>query len=298
MADLAGIEVFVKVVELAGISAAARATGLAKSSVSREIARLEARLGVRLLQRSTRALKLTEAGAEYYARCVAIVAEAQAAERAVSQAARAPRGLLRVTATVGFGTHYLAPLVIEYMAAHPEVRLELHLLDRRVNLIEEGFDLAIRMGALEDSTLTARRLGTVERALCAHPDYLARRGVPRLPEDLRRHACLSIDAEQRQWTLGGTTVTVPWHLACNHVEVVREAALAGAGLALLPRFLVAADLAAGRLVQVLPGARPKPTTFYALYPYGRQLPLSARLFLDMLLRRFGPDAPLRLPQQR
>lgn len=290
MADLAGIGVFVKVVELASMSAAARATGVAKSSVSREVSRLEARLGVRLLQRSTRALTLTEAGAEYYARCAAIVAEAEAAGRAVSQAAQAPRGLLRVTATVGFGARYLGPLVAEYMAAHPDVRVELRLLDRRVNLIREGFDLAVRMGALEDSTLVARRLGTVERVLCAHPHYLARRGVPQRPEDLRRHVCLSIDAEQRQWTLGGATVTVPWHLACNQVEVVREAALAGVGLALLPRFLVADDLAAGRLVQALPGARPKPATFYALYAYGRQLPSSARLFLDLLLKRFSPKA--------
>ena len=291
MADLAGIEVFVKVVELAGISAAARAAGLAKSSVSREIARLEARLGVRLLQRNTRALKLTEAGAEYYARCAVIVAEAEAAERAVSQVAQAPRGLLRVTATVGFGARYLAPLMVDYMAAYPDVRVELQLLDRRGNLIEEGFDLAGRRGTLEDSALIARRLGTIERVLCAHPGYLARRGAPQLPEDLRRHACLSVDAEQRHWTLGGTTVTVPWYLACNQVEVVREAALAGAGLALLPRFLVADDLAAGRLVQALAGARPEPATFYALHPYGKQLPLSARLFMDTLLKRFGPDAP-------
>ena len=289
MADLAGINVFVKVVELAGISAAARAMGLPKSSVSREIARLETRLGVRLLQRNTRTVKLTEAGAEYYARCAGIVADAEAAERAVSQAAQAPRGLLRVTATVGFGTRYLAPLVVEYMTAHPEIRVELRLLDRRVNLIEEGFDLAVRMGALEDSTLIARRLGAIERVLCVHPDYLARRGVPSCPDDLRRHACLSIDPGQRHWTLGETTVAVPWHLACNQVEFVREAALAGLGLALLPRFLVASDLAANRLIPVLPDARPEPATFYALYPYGRQLPLATRLFLDQLLERFGRE---------
>ncbi len=204
MAGLDGIEMFVKVVELAGMSAAARATGVAKSSVSREIARLEARLGVRLLQRSTRAIKLTQAGAEYYARCVAIIAEAEAAERAVSQVVQAPRGLLRITATVGFGARYLAPLVAEYMAAYPDVRVELRLLDRRVNLIEEGFDLAIRMGALEDFDLDCppARCG---RARALRPPGLYRttrrasasRRPPAAYLSLHRYRAASVDAGRK-----------------------------------------------------------------------------------------------------
>lgn len=305
---LTGLLVFAAVAEAHGFSAAARALGLSKSAVSKQVSRLEAAVGARLLQRSTRRLALTEAGAALLARGRNVLAELEAAEADLGQLAGAPRGRLRVSAPMSFAQRHLAPALPEWLAAHPGLELELDLTDRAVDLIGEGFDCAVRIGRLADSSLVARRLAPARRVACAAPAYLARHGAPRSPAALRGHACLDYTylAEPGGWpfTVARRTRRVAVHgpLRSNNGEVLRDAALAGLGIVLLPTFLVGDDLRAGRLRPLLIEYECWDAGVYAVYPPTRQMPPKLRAFVDFLAARCGPqppwDAALPRPRRR
>ncbi len=292
-ADLNQMLVFDAVVREGGFTAAARALDQPKSTVSKRVAELEARLGVRLLHRSTRRVRLTEEGAAYHERCRRIVHEAEDADRAVQDSAGAPRGLVRLTApaaTAGF----LSPIAAHFLRAHPGVSLEIQLLDRRVDLIQEGFDLAIRAGPMRDSSLVARRLGTSERCLVASPAYLAARGAPRHPRDLRRHECIRTEAGAVAWRFerGRRKLAVPvaGRYVASSGQLARDGALAGLGIASVPRFVAAPDLAAGRLAAVLPDWPLRRGELHLLYPSGRQLSPRVRALIDLIAGWFQQRA--------
>jgi DNA-binding transcriptional LysR family regulator len=295
---------FVRVVEARTFTQAAERLGWSKSVVSRRIAELEERLGVRLLNRSTRRLSLTEAGQAYYERCARILADVDETEEAVSSLHAAPRGLLRVNAPMTFGMLHLAPAISAFMDRYPEMEIDLVLNDRFVDLIDEGFDLALRIGNLADSALIARKLAPCLRVACASPGYLARRGVPADPAALAGHDTLlySNIANADQWRLTDRegfehAVRVKSRLRVNNGDVLREAAAAGLGITLLPTFIVAEAIAEGRLKAILCDYRPLPTAVHAVYPHNRHLSTKVRAFVDFLAERFGPppywDEPLK-----
>ena len=272
---------FAAVVREGGFSAAARRLGLTRQGVSEAVARLEASLGVRLLERTTRTVRVTEAGSGYAARCAAIGAQIEEANAAARERQAAPVGRLRVTAPVLFGRRFLAPLVSRFLRRHPAVQVELVLADRRVDLIEEGFDLAIRAGELEDSGLAARRIGA-SRVMCvASPELLAGRPPPTV-DDLAAWPCVTT-REHERWSFGERAVVVTPALWVNDLEVACDAAIAGAGLVRLPRFLCADALADGRLVEVLAGDAPVVRGVYVVWPSRAFLPARVRLFIDALV---------------
>jgi DNA-binding transcriptional LysR family regulator len=295
MAEPADIEVFVRVADAGSFTQAAAALGISKSHASRVVSELEDRLGARLLQRTTRKVGLTEVGAVFRDRCRRILEELHDAETAVAEQQTTPRGLLRVTLPIRFGVEYIAPAAADFAAAHEELAVELVHEDRRVDLVEEGYDLAIRIGALSESTLVARKLGPTYGMLCASPQYLARRGVPARPEDLRRHDCMlyTFQAGARVWTLRGPrgepSVPVAGRFSSNNGESLQAAARSHLGIAFLPDFFVAEDLRAGRLVRVLPEWG-RESAVWALYPHSRHLSAKVRQFVDFLARRFA-DPP-------
>lgn len=290
--DLNALRVFAKVVEAGSFVGAARELDLPKSTVSRRVAALEARLGARLLQRTTRKLSLTDAGRAYYEHAARALAEVDAAERAVTQLAEVPRGKLRVTTPLNFG--FLAPIVADFAIRYPEVEVELVGTDRVIDLIEEGFDLAIRAGKLRDGSLVGRRIGALERYLVASPGYVKRHGRPKQPEDLRDHECLIFggSSDGATWKLvrGGQTrtVRVTGRLVVNDFEFLDEAARRGLGLALLPVHRCADDLRDGTLVRVLPDWCAPGQPLSAVYPSARHLAPKVRAFLDHLGARMTP----------
>lgn len=294
MEDLSAMAVFARVVEMESFSGAARALGLSKSAVSKRVGRLEDRMGLRLLNRTTRRLSLTEAGAAFYEGCRRVVAEAEAAERAVTRLASAPRGRLKVNAPMSFGVRHLAPALPDFMARYPELNVDLTLNDRVVDLVEEGFDLAIRIARLAESSLIARRLAPNRLVLCAAPSYLAAHGAPRAVEDLKDHACLlySYQTAGDAWRLcgpgGERRLAVTGRLRINNGDALLAAALGGLGVALLPCFICGQDLRAGRLIQVLPAwSGPADTAIAAVYPASRNLSPKVRVFVDFLTERFS-----------
>lgn len=293
---LDSMALFARVVEAGGFSAAARELGLSKGSVSKRVAGLEDRLGVRLLNRTTRRLSLSEAGEAFYAGCRRMVSEAEAAERAVTHLAAAPRGTLRVNAPMSFGQMHLAPALSAFLERYPEVAVDLTLDDREVNLVQDGFDVGVRIKTLRDSSLVARRLAPSRALISAAPSYLAAHGAPARPEDLTRHACLlySYQPEPGVWTLrrpdAERRVRVSGRLRANNGEALREAAVAGFGLALLPSFLIGEEVRAGRLTPVLRDWAVGPqVAIHAIYPAGRNLSPKVRVFVDFLAERFGPE---------
>jgi DNA-binding transcriptional LysR family regulator len=292
--DLNEIVVFARVVETRSFTAAAAQLGLPKSTVSRKVAQLEERLGVRLLQRTTRKLNLTEVGQAYYERCARIVADISAAEQLVTEMQTAPRGLLRVTAPIDFGTVYLGRVLADFIAANPDITVELDLSDRVVDLIEDGVDLAIRMGPLAESSLVARKLGAVALRLYAAPSYLARRGTPAKLAELADHDTVQfVPAPRLQtWGLrgpdGDVEITPGARVVSNNLFVVRDAAVAGAGIALLSELAVGDDLAAGRLVEVLPAWSIPESEVFAVYPSTRNLSPKVRVFLEFLVGWLTP----------
>jgi DNA-binding transcriptional LysR family regulator len=292
--DLNEIVVFARVVETRSFTAAAQQLGLPKSTVSRKVAQLEERLGVRLLQRTTRKLNLTEVGQAYYERCARIVQDIAAAEQVVTDMQTAPRGLLRLTAPVDLGSTYLGALVAEFLLAYPEIQIELDLADRVIDLIEEGVDLGIRFGPLTESTLIARKLGVMQMRLYASPAYLARRGTPTAPAQLGDHDTLLFAPSARviPWSLHGPDglVEVPQHgrLISNGILGLRDAARAGAGITLLPEFVIGDDLATGRLAVVLPAWSMTRSELFAVYPSTRNLSPKVRAFLEFVIARMSP----------
>jgi DNA-binding transcriptional LysR family regulator len=259
MDRLASMSVFVKVVAHQSFADAAREMGLSRAGVSKHVAALEQSLGARLLNRNTRRLHLAEVGAVVHERYARILEEIDEVERNAGALQTNPRGVLRITAPVSFGIPHLAPAIAEYAARYPDVAIDIVLNDRTVDLIEEGFDVAVRIGRLVDSTLVARRIATIRFALCAAPAYLQRRGVPRRPADLNGHDCLEYSYRQtgNEWHFTGPdgtreSVRVDCRLKANNPQILHTAALNGAGIEFNPTFVVGADIAAGRLVTLLP----------------------------------------------
>ncbi len=294
--QLDAMALFARVVEAGGFSAAARELGLSKASVSKRIARLEDRLGVRLLNRTTRRLSLSEAGGAFYAGCRRMMGEAEAAEQAVTHLAAAPRGTLRVNAPMSFGQLHLAPALNAFLERYPELAVDLVLDDREANLVQDGFDVGVRIKPLRDSSLIARRLTQSRALLCAAPSYLAAHGAPDRPEDLTRHACLlySYQSEPGVWVLRGPEgeqrVRVSGRLRANNGEALREAAAAGFGITLMPSFIIGDDIRQGRLQPVLRDwAAGNPIAIHAIYPASRNLSPKVRAFVDFLAERFGPE---------
>jgi len=287
----AGLAAFVRTIETGSFSEAARLLGASPSAVSKSVARLEARLGVRLIQRSTRTLALTAEGALYFERVAPLIQALADAE----QALRTPddvSGLLRVAAPSDLGRTVFAGWAERFARAHPRLKLELGIADRQVDLIREGYDVAIRVGALLDNRLTARRLTTLQPVLVAAPAYLARRGQPAERADLAEHACLRYltPAGPFPWTWADGSSLVPdGPFDTNDGVVLRQAALAGAGIAQLARIAVADDLAAGRLDIVLPHLPMPGLEVHALHAYGRQAPQRVRLFTAFLQQQFAAD---------
>lgn len=305
MADsLHEMTIFSRVVASGSLSAAAREVGLSPAMVSRRLAALEARLGVRLVNRTTRSLSLTEEGAAYHEACARILAEIDEANGLASAGRAEPRGVLKVTMPASFGHKHVAPLIPSFAARYPKVQLALRLSDRRINLIEEGFDVAIRIEELADSSLAARKLAPNRRVVCASPAYLRRHGTPRTPADLARHDCLVANWEQgfaMTWDYKGPdgrpgAVRVAGRYACDNWEVLREWALAGLGVALKSTWDVRAHLEDGSLVPLFPGYTfDTDVAIYAVYPHRRYLPAKTRVFIDFLVDSFGPEPYWDLP---
>lgn len=297
MDSLTGMAIFARVVDTRSFTAAAAALGLSKSAVSKQVARLEDRLGARLLNRTTRRLSLTEVGAAFYERCARILAEVEDAELAVGRLQDAPRGRLRVNAPMSFGQLHLAPAIADFLAAHPGMSIDLTLTDRIVDVVEEGYDVAIRISRLADSSLIARRLVPMRRVVCGSPAYFERHGVPRHPRDLRRHNCLlySYLPSADDWRFvgpeGPVAVRVAGTFKANNGDVLETAMLAGLGVALQPTFIAARDLQAGRLVAVMPDYVDESASVYAVYPHSRHLSAKVRAFIDFLAARFCPEPP-------
>jgi DNA-binding transcriptional LysR family regulator len=296
MDRLTGMAVFARVIEAGSFTAAAVQLGMSKSAVSKAVAALEDRLGARLLNRTTRRLALTEVGRAFYERCARIVAEAEEAELAVTHLQVAPRGTLRVNAPVSFGALHLGPALAGFLARYPELRVEVELSDRFVDLLEEGYDVALRIAAtLPDSSMIARRITVNESVVCASPAYWQRHGRPQAPQELARHACVTYayNPNPHEWPFVDAagrplTVRVDGPLHTNNGDAALHVALAGLAVVRLPRFICAPELAAGRLEAVLEDASPPPSGIYAIYPHSRHLSAKVRAFVDYLLERFGP----------
>ena len=297
MDNLAAMRVLVRVVETSGFSAAGRALGMATSSVSRRIGELEDLLGVRLLHRTTRKLSLTEAGAAYYERAQGIVRAVEEANLAVTQERAAPSGILRLTVPASVARRHLIPAVAAFQAQHPAVKVVMSVTDRMADLVDEGWDIAIRAGRLEDSSLIARKIGEGRRLVCASPDYLRRAGRPRRPIELSDHACLTFRSHpgSNLWRFrkGGTVseVRATGPFFADDGEALVAAACAGLGLVLLPVWLLGEELGRGRLEAVLGDYAPDPATtpLHAVYAPGPYVAPKVRAMIDFLIERFGAE---------
>jgi DNA-binding transcriptional LysR family regulator len=263
--------------------------------VAKHVRTIEERLGARLLHRTTRRQQLTEVGRLYYERCKKVLSEVELAEASAAELQASPRGLVRLVAPVSFGSHSLAPVLADYLARHPEVNVELTLDNRAPDLIKEGYELGIQIGEIEATGLVARRLRPYRRILAAAPGYLARHGQPEHPEQLNAHSCLGLSywRHHDHWHLLGPNdefckVTVTGRFSSNQGSALRNAALHGAGIVLQPEVLLADDVAAGRLVPVLPAWSYKPTPMYLIYAQDSRPTAKLRSVIDLLLKCFGP----------
>lgn len=293
MDRVTSMAVFVRSVEGGSLAAAARHFGLSHAMVSKHLRGLEQSLGVRLLTLTTRRLTLTEAGDNYFRRCVQILADIEDANREAMQLQAVPRGLLRVTAPVTFGEQHLAPALADFLARYPEIVLDVELTDRFSNLVDEGFDLALRIGRLPDSSLVARRLGASRMRTCAAPAYLARHGTPAHPSDLARHRCLYLNGVTTpgEWwyQVDGSrlTVRVDGPLRTNSMALACQAAREGAGIVFGPAFALAPWIATGDLVPVLADFDSGALDIHALYLSRRHMSKKLRLLIDFLAARFS-----------
>lgn len=293
MSDLVGAMItFAKVAEANGFSEAARRLGVSKSAVSKHVTRLEDHFGTRLLNRTTRRVSLTEAGLALYERCARIAEAVEEAEQAVSSHSDSPRGQLRVNAPVTFGLMHLAPAIPDFLAAYPDVTMDLTLNDRFVDVVDEGYDLAVRIAKLADSSLIAKKLAPAPRKILASPEYLARHGMPKEPADLAHHACLGYsnspgrDEWRVRWKGEVETIRIRSPLVVNNGDVLLSAALKGLGIVWIPTFMSYAHLRDGSLVHLLPDGDDHSLSVYALYPHSRHLSPKTRAFVDFLARRF------------
>ncbi|HEY1042477.1 MAG TPA: LysR family transcriptional regulator [Telluria sp.] len=293
MGQFRQISTFVEVVARGSLSAAARAEGIAPAMIGRRLDALEQRLGVKLLQRTTRKLALTDEGAAFLEDCKRILAEMQEAEAAVAERSARATGHLVISAPAGFGRQHVAPLLPSFLAEHRDVTANLNLNDRLVDMVGEGVDVAIRIASLEDSNLVGVKLSDNQRVVVASPAYLKRRGVPKTLEDLQRHNCLAISSEgsQRGWTFrdNGRNVTlkVAGNMQCNDGEVLHDWALAGKGLAWRSMWEVGAEIEAGKLRTVLDQYAAPGNDIYAVFAQRRHLPLRIRAFVEFLRRSYA-----------
>ncbi len=293
MLDLNDIVVFARVVEAGSFTAAARLLGMPKTTVSRRVAALERAVGVRLLQRTTRSLGVTDAGRLYYEQGSRALRLIDDAHQRLAEARAEPSGTIRVSAPVGFGSGFLTATVFDVLAAYPKARVELRLTDDKLNLVENGIDLAFRTGVLPDSTLIARRFGATRRILCASPDYLARRGVPAVPSDLADHDCVIAgpSVAGASWVLDGPqgqeTIMVSGRFAANEMQAVAAAALAGHGIAQLPDGIADPRVRDGRLRRVLPDYATPAGGLHAVYPSGQHLSPLVRAFIELAAARLA-----------
>jgi DNA-binding transcriptional LysR family regulator len=293
MDKLIAIRAFAKVVQSGSFSKAADELRLSRSAVSKYVIELEQELGVQLLHRTTRNASPTEHGQSYYQRCIAILADLDEADTDVGLLQTEPRGLLRVNAPMSFGTLHLGRALADFMERYPALRIELILTDQLINPVQDGFDITLRIAEMVSSSLIARKITAARRVVCAAPAYLERHGTPSHPKELRGHDCLNYGylATGNQWKLTGPDgdhwVQLPWRLCTNNAEVLRDAAVKGRGIALLPTFIVGADLQQGGLRTILPDFVAPEMTLHAIYSPTRQLAAKTRVFIDFLVERFS-----------
>jgi DNA-binding transcriptional LysR family regulator len=294
MDRMTGMSTFVKVVESGGFSAAARALEMSPSMVTTHVQALEERLGVRLLNRSTRKVSLTEVGRTYYERCLQILADADDADRVAQALQSSPRGTLRLNTAVAIPP-FLAPVIAEFVALYPDVTISMTMTDRMIDMVEEGFDLAVRNMSAPDSSLISRRVAAYRLVVVGAPGYLAARGTPKQPADLAQHNCLiySHAAWGNEWRFtgpdGGQSVPVSGNLLANSDNALRLAAVHGQGLVLVPSFLVMDEIRSGRLVPVLTEFLQTEHAINAIYPHRRHLSAKVRSFIDLLAKHFHED---------
>jgi DNA-binding transcriptional LysR family regulator len=296
---LKGITAFVQAADAGSFTLAANRLGLSKSGIAKSVARLEERLGVRLFNRTTRRFALTVEGQAFHEACARILIELEGAEAVLTAHRLRPRGRLRIDLPVVFGQRWVVPVLLEIAARYPELSLVVSLTDRRIDPIEEGIDLVIRIGDLDDSTtLVARRLGVQQSVLCASAAYLDKHGRPASLDALDSHSCIVFGRGGQTlpwWFLNGNSEpvakTVAGRLSFNHSDAIRDAALAGQGIALLSTWLIADHLREGRLAEVLPGTATRGFPIHALWPHARQMSPKIRVVVDVLAQRFLPEPP-------
>lgn len=288
------IRAFTQVVNAGGFAAAAREIGLSRSQVNKLVISLENELGVQLLHRSTRVVTPTESGLAFHERCVEILASLEEAERSITQLQAEPRGRLRVNAPMTFGTMHLAPALADFLVQYPDLQVQLTLNDRFVDPIEEGFDVTVRIAKPQEvASVIVHPLTLAPRVLCAAPSYLEANGTPTHLDELRHHSCLHYGqlAVESQWTLIGSegeqTISVTGVLCSNNGEVLRDAAVRGLGITLLPTFVVEPELQQGTLQRVLPEYHPPELSISVIYPVNRHLSTKVRLLVHFLQERFG-----------
>ena len=284
---------FIRVVEAGSISGAADRLGVAKSAVSRRLKELEEHLGVELFHRTTRSMNLTDTGRAFYHQCVRILEDVLEAEHATSQAHITLKGSLKIALPSTFGLMHMGPAINEFLQAHPEIEFDLDFNDREVDLIQEGFDLAIRIAKLPDSSLIARRLAPIQFVMCASPVYLDRMGMPESPDQLREHQCLiySLLRDYEYWYLMDSTgkeirTKIQPYLKASTGEFLKDAAVEGLGIILLPSFIAYKEIERGTLVPVLKDYKIPQIDAYAIYPQTRHLSQRVRAFVDFLVKRF------------
>lgn len=290
------MQVFVEAVKRGGFSAAGRELNLSPSAVSKLVSRLEGRLGVRLFNRTTRMLNLTEGGDAFFKRCIDILEDVEDAEESLTSFGQVPKGILRINSTPGFVKHQLLPIMTEFQRLYPQLVVEFQLTGQSVDLIGEGVDLAIRLGVLKDTSLVARTLGESKRVICASPEYINTHGVPLTPKELLQHNCLRLSTNDvfNHWEFYSheeETIDVNGHFVTDNVDALYEYALLGGGIVRLSGFMVDEDIKAGRLVPVLQDYSIKKQQIHAVFPHRKYLPAKVRVLIDFLLEKFTPTTP-------
>ena len=297
MKSFSAIPVFIAVVECGSFSAAGQKLGTSKSAVSKRINQLEHDLGVRLLHRTTRRLSLTEAGEHYYDYARKAFFAACEGEDAITQWQGKPKGMLRVSVPMSFGRLHIAPLVSRFLSEYPDIQLNMTMDDKMVDLVEGGFDIAIRIGDLPDSSLIARRIAPCRSVVCASPEYVERHGRPKTPQDLQQHNCLvySYFRGGSEWRFSGRNGVVKvlpkGNYQVNNSAAIREALITGLGIGQMPTFIVGPDLADGKLIPLLEGYSLPLHAIYAVFPERKHLPAKVRVFLDFVVKHLGEEQP-------
>ncbi|MEH6626695.1 MAG: LysR family transcriptional regulator [Motiliproteus sp.] len=286
------MQVFVACVKQGSFSAAGRSLELSPSAVSKLISRLENRLGVRLLNRTTRSLSLTEAGHAFYQRCLEILTELDEAEAELTDYGQSPKGVLKVNCSPGFATHQLLPVLPQFQQQYPDLTVELQLTGQAVDLVTEGVDVSIRLGQLQDTSLVARKLGECSRIICASAGYIQQYGKPNTPQDLYQFNCLRLSTREifNQWLFSvegqDQLIRVKGNFVTDNVEALLQQVLAGQGIARLSGFMVSREIAAGRLVPLLQDYKTERQQVHAVYPHRKFLAVKVRVFVDFLLQTF------------